>query len=95
MCKRRKEREGKEKMIKNYYGCNKCQHCFTKGFLRKSDNKILRSPKTKEQRKAMIWWVGSEQLRSLKESLAEGEIEFYCDSCKAFVNSIRDQVEKE
>ena len=75
-------------MIKNYFGCNKCNHCFTKGFLRKKDNVILRSPTNKEERKAMQWWVGSENLTPLKEAIEDGEMEDWCYKCQAFANSI-------
>lgn len=74
--------------MKNYFGCNECGHCFMKGWHRKTDNKILQTPRTKEQREKMKWWVGSEIMYPLKEKLEQGCLEDWCDNCKAFANSI-------
>lgn len=78
--------------MRNYFGCNKCNHCFFKGFLRKKDNKILRSPKTKEERAAMKWWLGwDETAMPLQEAIDDGMMESWCDECNAFVNSVMPQ----
>lgn len=74
--------------MKNYFGCNSCHHCFMKGWHRESDNSILRSPKTKEQRNKMKWWVGDETMYPLEQEIKDGSMECWCDECRAFANSV-------